>query len=203
MDLGLPSGLLWATCNVGAHSPEEFGLYFSWGNTDGHVEGSGYNFSQNVYDATPAAAIIRNLSLNQDAARINLGLPWRMPTAAEFQELCDNCTSEWTTLNGVNGRIFTSNVNGNTLFFPAAGRYDDRILDSRGSFGFYWSSTYFSATNARNLNFDNSNVLPLNSRSRRLGFSIRAVFGTGSANRSISPDLLQINDDESLISEQR
>lgn len=174
--MGLPSGIKWASCNVGAESQNGLGFYFSWGNTDGHAEGSGYDFSQAVYDTTPAAAIAADLSLSQDAARVNLGYPWRMPAAAEFQELYDNCTCVWTTMNGVAGQLFTSNVNGNTLFFPAAGRYDGTSLLNRGSYGYYWSSTYDSATSARNLGFSSSNVDPQYSRNRRFGFSVRAVY---------------------------
>lgn len=178
--------MLWAKANIVSAKPEGIGLYFSWGNTDGHAEGSGYDFSQDVYDTTPAAAITDNLSLSQDAARANLGTPWRMPTAAEFQELFDNCTNVWTTLNGVNGRLFTSNVNGNTLFFPAAGDYNGTSLNGRGSYGYYWSSTYISATSARVLRFDNSDVNPQDDFSRRLGFSVRAV-RPGTPNRSVVP----------------
>lgn len=166
--------------------PESAGLYLSWGNTDGHPAGAGYDFSQDVYDETPAASISADLTLNEDAARANLGAPWRMPTAAEFQELYDNCSNIWTTLNGVNGRMFTSNVNGNTLFFPAAGRYNGTLLNNRGSGGFYWSSTYGSATNARVLDFTNSGVSPQDNSSRRYGFPVRAV-QDGTPNRSIIP----------------
>lgn len=185
VDLGLPSGLLWASRNVGARVPEEAGLYFSWGNLIGHAEGSGYDFSQAEYNTTPAAAITANLSLSQDAARANLGAPYRMPIAAEFQELYDNCTSEWTRINGVNGRLFTSNVNGNTLFFPAAGDYDGTSINTRGSSGFYWPSTYFSATNARCLYFNGSNVIPQYNYSRRLGFPVRAVVDPALLTRSV------------------
>ena len=175
VDLGLPSGLLWATKNIGANAPEGFGHYFSWGNTEGHAEGSGYDFSETVYNNTPAAAISANLSLSQDMARANLGAPWRLPTKEEFQELYDNCTCVWTTLNGVNGRLFTSNVNGRSVFFPAAGLYDGTSLSYRGSHGLYWSSSYRSATNAYLLYFYSSNVNPQNSNYRRFGFSVRAV----------------------------
>lgn len=175
VDMGLPSGIQWANCNVGAESPVDFGQYFSWGNTNGHYIDDGYDFSQEVYSSTPAADIATNLSLEQDAARANLGEPWRMPTTAEFQELIDNCTSVWTTLNGVAGYLFTSNVNGNTLFFPAAGRYSDTSLVGRGTRGFFWSSTYISATNARSLSFNSSSVNASYSGNRRDGFSIRAV----------------------------
>lgn len=175
VDLGLPSGLLWARANLGATVPESYGTYFSWGNTEGHPAGAGYNFSQIVYNATPAAAIAEDLSLEHDAARVNLGTPWRMPTTDEFKELIDNCSSIWTTLNGVYGRLFTSNVNGNTLFFPAAGCYEGTALQDRGSRGFYWSSTYISSTSARNLSFNSSSVNPQISNVRSDGFSVRAV----------------------------
>lgn len=177
------AGIKWAKGNIvedgnrGYKIGDEtdYGCYFSWGNTDAHAEGSGYNFSQGVYDATPAAAINTDLSLSQDAARALLGAPWRMPTSDEFKALYDNCTSEWTTLNGVNGILFTSNVDGNTLFIPASGYYDGTSLKGRGSAGDYWSSTYNSATNARSLLFDSSAVNPQRNNYRRFGFSVRAV----------------------------
>lgn len=175
VDMGLPSGVQWASCNIGAEKPSDPGLYFSWGNIEGHKEGEGYDFSQAVYAETPGSSIDTDLTLDQDAARANLGAPWHTPTAAEFQELYDNCTCVWTTLNGVKGHLFTSNVNGNTLFFPAAGFYNGTSLSSRGSYGDYWSSTYLSATSARNLNFNSSGVSPQDSYGRRYGFSVRAV----------------------------
>lgn len=173
--MGLPSGLLWASCNVGAGKLNDPGLYFSWGNVVGHDADEGYNFSQTVYDTTPAAAIDTDLSLDQDAARVNLGAPWRMPTTAEFQELYDNCTSVWTTLDGVNGRLFTSNENGNTLFFPAAGNINNMSHRDQGLSGDYWSSSYLSVTNARFMSLSSSNVNPQYYGNRRLGFSVRAV----------------------------
>lgn len=173
--MGLPSGLLWASCNVGADQQTDSGLYFSWGNVEGHRKGEGYNFSQAVYDATPAAAISADLSLSQDAARANLGYPWRMPTDAEFQELYDNCTYIWTAINGVNGILFTSNVNGHKIFFPAAGYYNGMSLDSLGLFGLYWSSSYNSTANARFLRFNSSSVDPQFNGPRRYGISVRAV----------------------------
>lgn len=160
---------------MGAVNKEDSGLYFSWGNTEGHAEGSGYDFSQDVYDTTPGAAITTNLSLSQDAARANLGAPWRMPTESEFQELYDNCNSIWTTRNGVAGRLFTSNVNGNSLFFPAAGYHSGTEHFALGELGRYWSTRYYSNTNAHGLNFDNANVNPRYSSYRRYGFTVRAV----------------------------
>lgn len=161
--------------NVGAENKEDSGLYFSWGNTEGHAEGSGYHFSQAEYDTTPGAAITTDLSLTQDAARVNLGAPWRMPTAAEFQELNENCNYIWTTINGILGMLLTSKVNGNTLFFPAAGYYGHTAINGRGEYGYYWSSSYISATNARDFRFDSSDINPLYDSSRLYGFPVRAV----------------------------
>lgn len=175
VDMGLPSGVQWANCNVGADDPSDLGLYFSWGNIEGHRIDEGYDFTQDMYNSTPAANINTDLSLEQDAARANLGTPWRMPSATEFEELVENCTSVWTTLNGVYGRLFTSNLNGNKIFFPAAGYYDGTTLRSRGAGGDYWSSTYFSATNANRWYFDSLNVRTQDTYARWLGFTVRAV----------------------------
>lgn len=173
--MGLPSGVQWASCNIGAEKLSDLGLFFSWGNTEGHAEGSGYDFSEVVYDETPAASIAADISLEQDAARVNLGAPWRMPTGIEFQELIDNCTSIWTTHNGMVGYLFTSNVNGNSLFFPAAGYYNGRSLVAIENYGYYWSSTFESETRARGLDFTSLTINSRYSGYRRLGFSVRAV----------------------------
>ena len=132
VDLGLPSGLLWATCNVGANVPEEYGDYFAWGETtpkDTYTE-ENYTYSEN-----PAI-----LPSNHDAATANWGGGWRMPTQAEFEELYNNTTNEWTTQNGVIGCLFTA-ANGNSLFLPAAGFRVRSGLYGAGSFGYYWLSS--------------------------------------------------------------
>ena len=177
VDLALPSGLLWCEHNIGASTPYEHGLYFSWGNVEGHAEGSGYDFSDAVYAQTPGAALTGNIPVNNtyDMARHNMGAPCRLPTSGEFQELYSNCDSEWTDEDGVAGRRFTSRINGNSIFFPASGYYNGTSLNDRGSYGYYWSSTWYSETNARSLNFNSSNVNPQNNDSRRLGFTVRAV----------------------------
>lgn len=177
VDLGLPSGLLWGTKNIGATSPTGWGWYFSWGNLDGHPEGSGYNFSQDVYDATDAASISQDLDASQDAVRAIKGGTWRMPTQYDFAELFNSAytTNGWTTVNGVNGIKVTSKINGKSVFFPAAGDYDGTSLYYRRSYGYYWSSSWVSATDARVLNFSSSSVNPQNSLYRRSGFSLRGV----------------------------
>ena len=177
VDLALPSGLLWCEHTVGASTPYEHGLYFSWGNVEGHAEGSGYDFSDAVYAQTAGAALTGNIAVGNtyDMARHNMGAPSRLPTSGEFQELYNNCDSEWTDEDGVAGRRFTSRINGNSIFFPAAGYYSGTTLNSRGTYGFYWSSTWYSETYARLMYFNSSGVGPQDSNLRRYGFSVRAV----------------------------
>ena len=109
VDLGLPSGLLWCEHNVGASRPEEFGLYFSWGNVTGHAEGSGYDFSQTNYDASAGAALTGNITVDDtyDMAHHNMGGLWRLPRPAEFSELNSNCDHVWIDEDGVQGMRFT------------------------------------------------------------------------------------------------
>ena len=150
VDLGLPSGLKWATCNVGASSPEEYGLYFAWGETTGYTaeQVPGVRaFTEDEYKAGPAASISADLTLEQDAAHVNMGGNWRMPTEAEFQELIDNCDVMWTedyNGTGVTGCIFTSRVNGKSVFFPAAGECSDSSVNDVGLWGYCWSASWRS-----------------------------------------------------------
>ena len=146
IDLGLPSGLLWATCNVGANAPEEYGDYFAWGET---APKDVYNWdTYQYYDGSNVTKYTGSDGLTillpeDDAATANWGNGWRMPTKEEWQELLDNTTNVWTTQNGVNGRLFTGS-NGNSLFLPAAGcRWDD-VLYYVGSSGHYWSSSLYT-----------------------------------------------------------
>ena len=155
VDLGLPSGLKWATCNVGATSPEQTGLYFAWGETTGYtaeqVTSGVRAFSEDVYNAGPAASISTDLTLEQDAAHVNLGGNWRMPTREEFNELKNNTTQTWTTDyngTGVKGYIVTSKTNGKSIFLPAAGDGTGSDVYNVGSFGFYWSASWKSSSSA-------------------------------------------------------
>ena len=180
VDLALPSGVLWCEHNVGAATPYEDGLYFSWGNITGHTGDDGYDFgtsNDGPYASTDGAALTGNIPTNgtYDAARHNMGAPWRMPTVGEFQELNSNCDSEWTDEDGVAGRRFTSRINGNSIFFPASGDRDGTGLSSRGSYGFYWSASLNSQTSGYNLRFDSGGVGPANDDYRFYGFSVRAV----------------------------
>ena len=151
VDLGLPSGLKWATCNVGANKPEEYGNYYAWGETEPKTT---YNWStykwcngssdtQTKYCTSSSYGTVDNkttLEPEDDAAHVNWGGAWRMPTDAEWTELRTNCTCTWTTKNGVNG-YEVKGPNGNSIFLPAAGyRYDDGLYYA-GYYGYYWSSS--------------------------------------------------------------
>lgn len=181
VDMGLPSGTLWSKRNLGALSETDYGWYASWGNVEAHAEGQGYDFSEAVYNASPAASISANLNLSQDVVHAYLGGAWRMPTSYEFAELFNSTytTNKWVTnynnVSGLNGRKVTSKINGNSLFFPAAGNYNGTSLSYRGTGGLYWSSAWISETYARHLYFYSSDVNPQNSNLRRFGFSLRGV----------------------------
>lgn len=188
VDLGLPSGTLWATMNVGATKPEEQGYFFSWGNVEGHcLNGvTDYDFGTSTdgapYSGSPGASLSGNIATGDayDMARANLGGAWRLPTKKEFQELYDNTTFTWTTQNGVAGRLFVSKASGNSnsVFFPAAGYYNGSSHDNVGSGGNYWSSSFYSATSAYYLYFGSTAVGPQFSGRRCYGFSVRAVMDT-------------------------
>ena len=180
VDLALPSGVLWADKNIGASTPYEDGLYFSWGNVTGHTGDDGYDFgtdNEGPYASTPGAELTGNIPTNTtyDAARHNMGAPWRMPTVGEYQELVSNCDSEWTDEDGVAGRRFTSRINGNSIFFPASGDRGGTGLNNRGSNGNYWSASLYSQTYGYNLDFSSGGVYPANTDNRFYGFSVRAV----------------------------
>ena len=168
VDLGLPSGTLWATMNVGADSPEDYGDYFAWGETEPKdyyywdsykwmTDGAFSWFAVNKYtfDDGQTSAVWYDeygnfigdnktvLELADDAANANWGGDWRMPTKAEQDELRNTSytTWAWTTQNGINGYKVTSKSNGNSIFLPAAGhRFVSDLLDA-GSYGVYWSSS--------------------------------------------------------------
>lgn len=170
VDLGLPSGLLWANMNIGATAPEEYGNYYAWGETetkdtytwDNYKYGTQDNLTK--YNATDGLTI---LDAGDDAATVNWGGTWRMPTNKELTELADNCTWLWTTMNGVNGYSVRSKTNSNSIFFPAAGLRILSDLSSVGSYGRYWSSSL--DTN----NLDRAPHLGFYSEGKAYGYSLR------------------------------
>ena len=153
VDLGL--SVKWATCNVGANNPEDYGDYFAWGET---TTKDTYSWSTYKYCNGSSSTLTKycnnssyvnngftdnktQLELSDDAARANWGGSWRMPTDAEKTELRTECTWTWTTQNGKNGYTVTSKSNGNSIFLPAAGyRHDGSLYDAGGD-GIYWSSS--------------------------------------------------------------
>ena len=156
VDLGLPSGLLWAKCNLGATKPEEYGDYYAWGETDTKevylwetykyctaMDEEGWVKTLSKYNTESEYGTPDNLTTLQpsdDVATQKLGNGARMPTETEWRELLANTTSEWTTENGVYGRKLTA-ANGKSLFFPAAGYRDGSELHLAGKRGVYWSSS--------------------------------------------------------------
>ena len=186
VDLGLPSGTKWATCNVGATKPEEFGGYYAWGETE---EKSNYDWStykwysgsddnMTKYRTDSDYGTVDNkiiLDPEDDVAHVKWGGSWRMPTFDEQRELLNECSWEWTELDGVPGHIVTG-PNGNSIFLPAAGYRDGTEVDVRGSDGGYWSSSLYVSSSgyACGLGFGSVGS-GWNSPSRDYGLSVRPV----------------------------
>ena len=193
IDLGLPSGTLWAACNVGATKPSDYGLYFQWGDTVGYTadqvgtgEGqkkfasdeSDYKFGvfPNYSKYTTKGA---TLELEDDAAHVNMGGDWHIPTPTQFQELLENTTSTWTTQNGVNGRLFTSKKDSSkSIFIPAAGCAYGGSVDFVGCGADVWSSmlSTFGVTCGKDFYFSSGGV-GLDGSRRCDGLSVRGVVG--------------------------
>ncbi len=168
VDLGLPSGTLWATCNVGATTPEEYGNYYAWGETSTKSE---YSDDTYYYSSDPDV-----LPLSRDAANADWGGTWRMPTKAEIEELLDEDNCTWTLSREAKGRIVTSKSNGNRIFLPAAGYRYYSSLGNAGSYGYYWSSSLNTnrSTCAYRLIFYGADE-NWNSNDRYYGYSVRPV----------------------------
>ena len=173
VDLGLPSGLLWATCNVGASSPEDYGDYYAWGETKTKSE---YNYT----NSDNYGEYVDDISGNSkyDAARAKWGASWRIPTKTEFEELLSYCDLEMTEINGVSGCLVTG-TNGNQIFLPATGYKNGESSMMSGSNGDYWSSTPESGRyNAYHFYFDvynDNGSHTMSSYNRYYGRSVRAV----------------------------
>lgn len=198
VDLGLPSGTLWATCNIGASSPEDFGCYYAWGETEGTCEGK-TSYLDDTYKFFNGSAMSKYheggevLEPIDDVATVKWGGEWRMPTYSEISELQNTkyTSCEWTTENGVNGYRITSIVKGfegNSIFLPAAGAHRDktgRLLDA-GTKGYYWGSTLSTGDDAEQYAswmVINSSRISKGSAPRSEGLSIRPVVHINSINQ--------------------
>ena len=215
IDLGLPSGLKWASFNLGASKPEEYGDYYAWGEVEPHYESgtqsdgpvwkagmeAGYNWasykwcmglqgtltkycSDSSYGYNGFTDNKTVLDSEDDAASMTLGGKWRMPTAAELTELRDNCSWEWTSMNGINGSKVTG-PNGNSIFLPAAGNGSGPSLNYVGQLGYYWSSSLDTdcSDNAWRILLSS---LDWRSNLRFNGFSVRPVYGDFISVESVS-----------------
>lgn len=191
VDLGLPSGTLWARCNVGANSPEEVGDYFAWGETstkqmydwkqykysvfiDGEYKLNKYctNSSCGVNGFVDSLTVLEPVD---DVAMTVLGGDWRMPTAEDYDELYQNTTFTWTAINGVYGRLLTGS-NGNSIFLPATGfRLDNQLICT--GLGIYWSSSLQTECQVAgwSLHFDDVNCHVCGTYERSRGQCVRAV----------------------------
>ena len=190
VDLGLPSGTLWATCNVGASKPEDYGDYFAWGetktkdvydwDTDKHAKGSIDILTKYCTDSccglngfVDGMTVLESID---DAATANWGNDWRTPRKEQWDELMAHTNREWTTMNGVEGWLFTSRRNGKRLFLPAAGYRWDGELNNAGSYGCYWSSSLYTSDPSYAWSFAfNAGNTGMSCDGRYDGQSVRAV----------------------------
>ena len=186
VDLDLPSGTLWAKCNIGAENPEDTGLYFAWGETVGYADATSgktfnwssykYGTSDNLtkYNATDGKM---ELDLEDDAAYVNTEGVQKMPTQAQIRELFNDTNHTWTTVNGVNGRRFSSKQDSSKyIFIPASGYCYGSSVSDVGSGGYLWSSSrYSNPASAYYLHFD-SGYARVYYLSRSIGRAVRGVF---------------------------
>ena len=185
VDLGLPSGTLWASWNVGATSPEEYGGYYAWGETveKDNYDWSTYKWCRGSYDTLTKYCTDSGygtvddktvLELQDDVAHMMWGDGWHMPTEAQIQELIDKCTWEWITYNDSVKGYKVTGPNGNRIFLPAAGYRNGTSLSSAGSYGGYWSGALGSSGGAYGLRF-NSDGHYVSGSYRYYGRSVRPV----------------------------
>ena len=190
IDLGLPSGTLWAACNVGARTPEGYGDYFAWGETrprsmydwdsyayvyyddNGNIHITKYNPGNHYYGPVDSHT---TLLPGDDAARANWGSEWQIPTKANWEELINNTAVTWTTQNGVYGRLFTA-TNGSSLFLPAAGLRSQSNIHYNDTISCYWSSSLRTDLPSYAWDFwSGQNFCEVSNIARCVGESVRAV----------------------------
>ena len=200
VDLGLPSGLKWAKCNLGASKPSDYGDFYAWGEIATKTTWAVWEFYKwmqsgqsewkyitkyTIADGETEAIWydssgnfigdnITTLVAADDAATQQLGSPWRMPTVDEINELLDKCTWTWTTQDGVNGHQ-VDGPNGNAIFLPATGYISDLFIINRGDLGYYWSSSLSPSSHDASLFYFDSVNHAWAYEHRRCGLSVRPV----------------------------
>lgn len=196
VNLDLPSGTLWATCNIGANKPEDYGNYYAWGETStkSTYAWNSYKYTNGTSWMDPKLTKycsqsecngnngftdkLTELQSDDDPAASNWANGWSTPKKAQWDELLANTTNQWTTKNGVKGRLLTSKKNGLTLFLPAAGgnSREDPELNIAGSDGRYWSRSLYTdcPIYAWYLGF-NSDDCRMYCGDRSYGFGVRPV----------------------------
>ena len=200
VDLGLPSGLKWAKCNLGASKPSDYGDFYAWGEIAAKTTWAVWEFYKwmqsgqsewkyitkyTIADGETEAIWydssgnfigdnITTLVAADDAATQQLGSPWRMPTVDEINELLDKCTWTWTTQDGVNGHQ-VDGPNGNAIFLPATGYISDLFIINRGDLGYYWSSSLSPSSHDASLFYFDSVNHAWAYDHRRRGLSVRPV----------------------------
>ena len=190
VDLGLPSGTLWATCNVGATSPEERGKYFMWGETEGNTvtvtsgagtPGGGREYDFGTFNSLGLDSLSGNLDLSHDAASVHMGSVWHMPTKEQCEELINHTTNDsrrTDSLNGVNGVKFQSKTDpSKVLFFPFCGYCTQSTCTYMDQFGDYWTSSMYNVTQGHYLRLLTGSFtsFAVDYDYKYLGFPIRAV----------------------------
>ena len=181
VDLGLPSGTLWATCNVGASTPEEYGDYFAWGETkpkDCYSDSTYFDTSDGkTFQKYNNNGGKTELDLSDDAAYVNWGEGWRIPSEQQLNELRSECTWTWCSIKGVDGHEVKSKNNNNSIFLPAAGNYYEGSLHLATCIGDYWSRSLnaIDSRGAFGLGFDMDHINWDDNNLRINGYSIRPV----------------------------
>ena len=194
VDLGLPSGLKWAKCNIGAKTETDYGYYFQWGDIVNkrksncgwkrhkHCDGSFTTLTK--YNTNSDYGTVDNkttLDPEDDAARVNMKGDRRMPSAALMEELISETINVWITnynSSGINGRKFTSKKDTSKyIFIPASGLRNDSSFDSQGSDGSVWSSSLYSSSpeQSRFLYFNSNNIVADDGNYRERGYTVRGV----------------------------
>ena len=184
VDLGLPSGAMWATCNVGATKPEDEGLLFQFGRVDGYLYNDKHNqFKTDDTPLTTSGKVYKAndiLDLADDAAHVNMGGAWKMPTKDELEELVNNTTQKVETINGVKGMLFTSNINKCQLFIPFMQGYwhNGTWYNLDNSYINMWTSQVhdYHINNAYELGCNSSGYVDVCHDGRTFTFSVRGVF---------------------------